>query len=115
MSCYFVGSRELGFTFLVSAINISETTIALFISLIFLVCIAITKLHEQIFVHLRKRFSKIVSVGIIVLLFFSIFSPFIYYTVSSDEQYCKGTYNFLSVATSDDYALMKKYAKQITY
>ncbi len=94
-----IGSRELGFTFLVSAINISETSIVLFISLLFLVCIAIAKLHEQIFERLRKRFSKIASLGIIILLFFSIFSPFIYYTISSDEQYCRGTYNFLSVAT----------------
>jgi hypothetical protein len=101
-----IGSRELGFNFLVSAINLSETTIALFISLIFLICIATATFYEQIFNHLRKRFPKIASMGIIVLLFFSIFSPFIYYTIFSDVQYCRGTYTFLSVATSDDYSLM---------
>ena len=102
-----IGSRELGLTFLVSAINISETSIVLFISLLFLVCIVIAKLYERIFEHLKNRFSRIASFGIIVLLFFSIFSPFIYYTISSDEQYCRGTYNFLSVATADDYAVMQ--------
>lgn len=101
-----VGSREIGFSLLASAINIPETAIVMFVSLMILVGTAIVTLNENILTRLNNRLSKTRSFGLIILIFMLSFSPFIYYTLTSDAEYCRGVYNFLAVTTPQDYALM---------
>jgi hypothetical protein len=103
-----LGSKETGLSFFVTAINIPETAIILFVSALLLTSIPIFENFTKIQKFLNRFFSKYASITFLAIIFTLFFTPFIFYTLQSDVKYCKGIYSFLCVTTPEDYELMKR-------
>ncbi len=108
-----MASKELGFSFLVTAFNVPETAIILFASLILLTGIGLAILFDKIHTMFRFSLKKIARWSMISFLFVLLFSPFIYYTLTADMEYCHGIYNLLSITTPEDYQLILNMKNQL--
>ena len=97
--------------------EVVRPTINIFISLCFLVGAFNVILYDTLINYFRKRltriilpskevFEKTVAIALTFLILFSIYSPFLYYTITQDTGYLVESYGGFAVTTSDDYALM---------
>jgi len=97
--------------------EVVRPTINIFISVCFLVGIFNVILYDTLVNYFRKRltriilsskqvFEKTVAIALAFLILFSIYSPFLYYTITQDTRYLVKSYGLFAVTTSDDYALM---------
>ena len=97
--------------------EVVRPTINIFISVCFLVGIFNVILYDTLVNYFRKRltriilpskqvFEKTVAVALAFLILFSVYSPFLYYTITQDTGYLVKSYGLFAVTTSDDYALM---------
>lgn len=97
--------------------EVVRPTINIFISLCFLVGVFNVILYDTLINYFRKRltriilpskevFEKTVAIALTFLILFSIYSPFLYYTITQDTRYLVESYGGFAVTTSDDYALM---------
>jgi hypothetical protein len=92
-------------------------TISIFISLCFLVGVFNVILYDTLINNFRKRLTRIilpskqvfestVAIALTFLILFSIYSPFLCYTITQDTGYLAESYGKFAVTTLDDYELM---------
>lgn len=92
-------------------------TISIFISLCFLVGVFNVTLYDTLINNFRKRLTRIilpskqvfentVAIAFTFLILVSIYSPFLYYTITQDTGYLAKSYGNFAVTTLDDYDLM---------
>ncbi|MDH5792997.1 MAG: hypothetical protein OEZ18_00330 [Candidatus Bathyarchaeota archaeon] len=91
--------------------------ISIYISLCLLVGVFNVIICDTLINYFRRRltriilpskqvFEKNVAIVLTFVILFSIYSPFVYYTITQDTGYLVESYGKFAVTTSDDYALM---------